>query len=213
MLLPGGQKFEVYRIGYGAVCCGNLPGGKLKNCPGQKSDTSAPEVWMDYRCHAPGRFVGTNLPPGVEPFLRRAHSMSEMEVFTFYKMAHPKHAAKLKEKVRDMLDGGFERALLAAYGRQRKGDGVDYGNDFYYGIGEPCCATREGGCAIRGAAGTSGVLSDAGQVWAGNAAGREATALWKQGEVKLPNTGKGGLKKDEDRRRSARRLLDLDWFF
>ena len=151
MLLPGGQKFEVYRIGYGAVCCGNLPGGKLKNCPGQKSDTSAPEVWMDYRCHAPGRFVGTNLPPGVEPFLRRVHSMSEMEVFTFYKMAHPKHAAKLKEKVRDMLDGGFERALLAAYGRQRKGDGVDYGNDFYYGIGEPCCATREGGCAIRGA--------------------------------------------------------------
>ena len=27
MLIPGGQKFEVYRIGYGAVCCGNLPGG------------------------------------------------------------------------------------------------------------------------------------------------------------------------------------------
>ena len=35
MLLPGGQKFEVYRIGYNAVCCGNLPGPDEVNCPGQ----------------------------------------------------------------------------------------------------------------------------------------------------------------------------------
>ena len=79
MLLPGGQKFEVYRIGYNAVCCGNLPGGKAKNCPGKPSDTSAPEVWVDYRCHAPSRFVGTGLPPGVEPFLRRVAAMSDAE--------------------------------------------------------------------------------------------------------------------------------------
>jgi hypothetical protein len=133
MLLPGGQKFEIYRIGYGAVCCGNLPGGKPKNCPGKQSETSAPEVWVDYRCHIPGRFVGTNLPPGVEPFLRRVEKMSADEVFQFYKMAHPKHARALKQKVDDMLDGGFERALLATYARQTPGNGEDYGNDFFYG--------------------------------------------------------------------------------
>ena len=144
MLLPGGQKFEVYRIGYNAVCCGNLPGGKAKNCPGVPSATSAPEVWVDYRCHAPSRFVGTGLPPGVEPFLRRVAAMSDAEVFEHYGMAHEKHAKVLKQRVADLLDGGFERALLLAYSRQRRGNGEDYGNDFYYGVAPPCCATEEG---------------------------------------------------------------------
>ena len=142
---PRGQKFEVYRIGYNAVCCGNLPGGKAKNCPGKPSDTSAPEVWVDYRCHAPSRFVGTGLPPGAEPFLRRVDAMSETEVFEHYGMAHEKHAKALKRRVADLLDGGFERALLLAYSRQRRGNGEDYGNDFYYGVAPPCCATEEGG--------------------------------------------------------------------
>ena len=51
-LLPGGQKFEVYRIGYNAVCCGNLPGPDSANCPGKLASASAPEVFVDYRCHA-----------------------------------------------------------------------------------------------------------------------------------------------------------------
>ena len=104
MLLPGGQKFEVYRIGYNAVCCGNLPGGKAKNCPGKPSDTSAPEVWVDYRCHAP-RFVAPGCL-GVEPFLRRVDPMSETEVFEHYGMAHEKHAKALERRVADLLDGG-----------------------------------------------------------------------------------------------------------
>jgi hypothetical protein len=217
MLLPGGQKFEVYRIGYNAVCCGNLPGGKAKNCPGTPSETSAPEVWVDYRCHAPGRFVGTGLPPGVEPFLRRVAAMEDKEVFEHYGMAHRKHASALKQRVDDLLDGGFERALLLAYSRQRRGNGEDYGNDFYYGVAPPCCATEEGACKIRGAEGRE----SHGEVWAGNGAGAEALALWKEGEVKMPKNaeeenvknagGENGRGGDEDadaetaRRRRARR--------
>lgn len=199
MLLPGGQKFEVYRIGYNAVCCGNLPGGKAKNCPGEPSATSAPEVWVDYRCHAPSRFVGTGLPPGVEPFLRRVDAMSETEVFEHYGMAHETHARALKVRVADLLDGGFERALLLAYSRQRRGNGEDYGNDFYYGVAPPCCATEEGACAIRGAEG-----APLGEVWAGNAAGAEALALWREGEVKMPKDPEAGNESgDETKAKSS----------
>ena len=89
-----------------------------------------------------------------------------------------------------MLDGGFERALLLAYSRQRRGNGEEYGNDFYYGVSPPCCATEEGSCKIRGADN-----APFGEVWAGNGAGVEALALWKEGEVKMP---KGSAEARED---------------
>ena len=104
-LLPGGQKFEVYRIGYNAVCCGNLPGPDSANCPGKLASASAPEVFVDYRCHAAGRMLGTALPPGVEPFLRRIDLMTEDLVFEYYGMSHRAHAKSLKQRVTDMLDG------------------------------------------------------------------------------------------------------------
>jgi hypothetical protein len=132
-------------------------------------------------------------------------------------MAHRKHASALKQRVDDLLDGGFERALLLAYSRQRRGNGEDYGNDFYYGVAPPCCATEEGACKIRGAEGRE----SHGEVWAGNGAGAEALALWKEGEVKMPKNaeeenvknagGENGRGGDEDadaetaRRRRARR--------
>ena len=102
-------------------------------------------------------------------------------------MAHRKHASVLKRRVDDLLDGGFERALLLAYSRQRRGNGEDYGNDFYYGVAPPCCATEEGACKIRGAEGRE----SHGEVWAGNGAGAEALALWKEGEVKMPKNAEG----------------------
>jgi hypothetical protein len=108
-------------------------------------------------------------------------------VFEHYGMAHEKHAKALKRRVADLLDGGFERALLLAYSRQRRGNGEDYGNDFYYGVAPPCCATEEGACKIRGA---DGALSS-GEVWAGNGAGAEARALWREGEVKMPKGSSG----------------------
>ena len=197
MLIPGGQKFEVYRIGYGAVCCGNLPGGAEKNCPGKLAEHSAPEVWLDYRCHARGRFVGTALPPGVEPFLRRIANMDEAEVMKHYGMSHPSHAEVLKRRVDDLLDGGFERAMIAAYKRQRVGNGVDYGNDFFYGLQPPCCAAwdRKAGCAIRVNQQSAAIVADMREedreVWPGNDAGREARALWP-GPTEAPH-----LKRDK----------------
>ena len=197
MLIPGGQKFEVYRIGYGAVCCGNLPGGAEKNCPGKLAEHSAPEVWLDYRCHARGRFVGTALPPGVEPFLRRIANMDEAEVMKHYGMSHPSHAEVLKRRVDDLLDGGFERAMIAAYKRQRVGNGVDYGNDFFYGLQPPCCAAwdRKAGCAIRVNQQSAAIVGDMREedreVWPGNDAGREARALWP-GPTEAPH-----LKRDK----------------
>ncbi|EEH58539.1 uncharacterized protein MICPUCDRAFT_56448 [Micromonas pusilla CCMP1545] len=149
MFLPGGQKFEVYRIGYAAVCCGNYPGGAEKNCPGKIDPISAPEVLMDYRCHVPGGFVGTAFPPGVEPFLRRIDAMTEDEVFERYGMSHREHAGTLKRRVADAVDGGFERALMAAYARQEPGDGIRYGNDFSYGINPACCGVGLEHCAVR----------------------------------------------------------------
>ena len=120
-------------------------------------------------------------------------------------MAHEKHAKALKRRVADLLDGGFERALLLAYSRQRRGNGEDYGNDFYYGVAPPCCATEEGACEIRGADG-----APLGEVWAGNGAGAEALALWREGEVKMPKGSSGNESGDDDaetarRRRSRRR--------
>ena len=124
--------------------------------------------------------------------------MSETEVFEHYGMAHEKHAKALKRRVADLLDGGFERALLLAYSRQRRGNGEDYGNDFYYGVAPPCCATEEGACKIRGADG-----APVGEVWAGNGAGAEALALWREGEVKMPKGSSGNESGDGDAKSSA----------
>ena len=54
---PVGPQYEIYRVGYAAVCCGNLPPG---NCPG-RATPSSPESLLDYRCHAPGGKIGTHL--------------------------------------------------------------------------------------------------------------------------------------------------------
>ncbi len=207
MLIPGGQKYEVYRIGYNAVCCGNLPGPDEQNCPGEISDASAPEVMVDYRCHAPGRFVGTALPPGLEPFLRRIDKMSEQAVFDHYEMSHLEHAKTLKVRVGEMLDGGFEHAMIAQYARQPPGDGKAYGNDFFYGLQPACCGAKEGDhCKVRVAAHESQNFAQLSEddklVWPGNEPGREANTLWP-GVVEAPH-----LKRPmANKLRRVRRLL------
>jgi len=207
MLIPGGQKYEVYRIGYNAVCCGNLPGPDEQNCPGEISAASAPEVMVDYRCHAPGRFVGTALPPGLEPFLRRIDKMSEQAVFDHYEMSHLEHAKTLKVRVGEMLDGGFEHALIAQYARQPPGDGKAYGNDFFYGLQPACCGAKEGDhCKVRVAAHESQNFAQLSEddklVWPGNEPGREANTLWP-GVVEAPH-----LKRPmANKLRRVRRLL------
>ena len=56
-----------------------------------------PEVVFDPRCHAPGRFVGTSLPPGVEPWLRALSKNTTAEIMARYPgLVSPKRAAVLK---------------------------------------------------------------------------------------------------------------------
>jgi len=135
LLLPGGQKFEVYRIGYNAVCCGNTP----LSCPQPAGDHSSPLVGMDYRCHADDHFIGFDWPEGVEPFLRKIQKMTEDDVHEVYEMTRKEHASHLKRSVDEMLELGFEGALLKAYQRQKRGDGLTYGNDYWYPITRACC--------------------------------------------------------------------------
>jgi hypothetical protein len=101
-----------------------------------------PEVLFDFRCHAPGRFVGTALPPGVEPFLRRVRAMSEGDVFERYGMSHRAHAKTLKTRVADVLEGGFEFALLRSL-RKQPCTFCDMkafrGERYEYTLEEPCC--------------------------------------------------------------------------
>lgn len=208
MLIPGGQKFEVYRIGYNAVCCGNLPGPDSVNCPGKIASGSAPEVFVDYRCHAPGRFVGTALPPGVEPFLQRIAGMDEYAIFQHYGMSHRNHATTLKQRATEMLDGGFERALIAAYSRQPPGDGKTYGNNFSYALQPSCCAVEEAHCSVRvldkERTEFGSTSSEERQVWSGNDPGREARQLWP-GMTKAPHLF--GEPPTHGKRRKQRRLL------
>ena len=118
--------------------------------------------------------MGTGLPPGVEPFLRRIHNMEEAEIYEHYQMSHRTHARVLKTRVADLLDGGFERAVIAGYGRMTPGDGVKYGNEFFYGLQPPCCAVKDEHCEIRGVKESKLRGLDAGalEVWPGNEPGR-----------------------------------------
>eukprot|EP00241_Pyramimonas_parkeae_P002315 CAMPEP_0114225066 /NCGR_PEP_ID=MMETSP0058-20121206/455_1 /TAXON_ID=36894 /ORGANISM="Pyramimonas parkeae, CCMP726" /LENGTH=534 /DNA_ID=CAMNT_0001335609 /DNA_START=97 /DNA_END=1701 /DNA_ORIENTATION=- len=135
MFIPGTQKFEIYRVGYGAVCCGNLPPG---NCPGRVTPSS-PETLMDYRCHVAGGSIGFNYPPGVKEFIDKLAGMSAEDIFNKYQMSHMNHAKTLRERLDLLSKHGFEETIKAVLARQEKGDGVRYGHNFWYPIHPPCC--------------------------------------------------------------------------
>jgi len=143
MFIPGTQKYEIYRIGYNAVCCGNLPPG---NCPGRPGPAS-PETLLDYRCHAPGGKIGFEYPPGVMSFVKKLAGMSADAIFSHYKMSRLEHAQVLKQRVMWMSELGFEETLGKVLAMQEPGDGVRYGNNFSYKIHPPCCDVNT--CNIR----------------------------------------------------------------
>lgn len=83
MFLPGTQKYEIYRIGYNAVCCANLPGDFYVNCPGQITP-SAPEALLDYRCFTANESFGRALPSGMMPWVMKMASKSVEEIQNLY---------------------------------------------------------------------------------------------------------------------------------
>ena len=82
-----------------------------------------PEVVFDPRCHVPGRFVGTSLPPGVEPWLRALQKNTTAQIVARYPgLVSPKRAAALKTRAEEYLEGGYEFALLREFSRARMMD-------------------------------------------------------------------------------------------
>jgi len=146
MFLPGTQKYEVYRIGYAAVCCKNLPGNYATNCPGTVTPSS-PEALLDYRCHVPGGVFGTKLPPGMAAFVGHVAGISALQLQEEYDMTRLEHAERLKARVDDIAAYGFEEALARQLARQEKGNGELYGQAFSYPVPAPCCSLSA--CAIR----------------------------------------------------------------
>jgi len=142
MFLPGTQKFEIYRKGYNAVCCANTPEG----CPGRVLP-AGPDVFFDYRCHAPGGKVGFNYPPGMLRLVEKLDGMSAEAIQKEYGMTVRAHAETLKTRAGDLRKLGFEGALDAALARQPKGEGDKYGFNFSYPIVEPCCNPTQ--CEMR----------------------------------------------------------------
>ena len=63
--------------------------------------------------------------------------------------------------------------MIAGYGRMTPGDGVKYGNEFFYGLQPPCCAVKDEHCEIRGVKESKLRGLDAGalEVWPGNEPG------------------------------------------
>jgi len=133
MFIPGGQKFEVYRLGYHVVCCA------VTNICGQR-EPSHPSLGtlLDYRCYVDGGYIGKNFPTEFEAFLKRVDAMKDAEeVYEYFKMAVPSHAVKFKERVHDLLTLGFEGTVKKVYSQMYPGDGR-YGN-FEYAIQPRCC--------------------------------------------------------------------------
>jgi hypothetical protein len=146
MFLPGTQKYEIYRIGYPAVCCANMPGLFEVNCPGTIGPSS-PEALLDYRCHVAGGAFGEQLPPGMEPFVKRIAEMSAAAVMSTYDMTRLEHATRLKARVDDIAAHGFEAALARQLARQPAGNGMTYGHNWNYAVPAPCCSVAT--CAFR----------------------------------------------------------------
>lgn len=138
MFLPGTQKYEIYRVGYNAVCCANLPGLFEVNCPGAIGP-SAPEALLDYRCFTPGEAFGRELPPGMMEWVQEMAKLSARDILDKYDLIRLEHAERLKKRIDEVFELGFEEALITQLNRQPRGNGMTYGNNWSYRIPKACC--------------------------------------------------------------------------
>ena len=132
MLIPGGQKFETYRVGFIHTVC-----SLRNNCDTARPSPSTLGAMLDYRCYVDGGSIGKKYPKQFEEFLRKVDAMEDEEVYEYFGMAAPEFATKFKARVHDLLDLGFERTAKKLYAGMLPGDGR-FGN-FQYAIQPPCC--------------------------------------------------------------------------
>ena len=224
VFLPGTKWWNVYRRDKGErrMCCRGDPAedDDALECgvPWMTVDASrdekdawkvptnekmSPELLFDVRCHVPGMFVGTNLPPGTEPFLRRVAALTVEETVERYGLTHVMHAVRLKQRVDDLLAGGFEHALMREFARQpipwcgtTPGTGTGESPPRWR-LEPPCCALAETGrCAARAGEGLIEALTargrEAREIRPGNEMGEEARRLYGQ-----PATVEAPRKRDD----------------
>jgi hypothetical protein len=132
MLIPGGQKFETYRVGFALTVC-----AVRNNCDTAQASPSTLGSMLDYRCYVDGGSIGKKYPKQFEEFLRKVDAMKDHEVYEYFGMTVPGLATKLKARVHDLLELGFERTAKKLYAGMQPGDGR-FGN-FEYAIPPPCC--------------------------------------------------------------------------
>ena len=221
VFLPGTRWWHVHRRGEGErrMCCRGDPAedDDALECgvPWMTVDASrdekdawdvptnekmSPELLFDVRCHVPGMFVGTNLPPGTEPFLRRVAALTVEETVERYGLTHVTHAARLKQRVDDLLAGGFEHALMREFARQpipwcETDSGTK--SPVRWRLEPPCCALAgTGRCAARAGEGLIEALTargrEAREIRPGNEMGEEARRLYGQ-----PATVEAPRKRDD----------------
>ena len=84
MLIPGGQKFETYRVGFVHTVC-----SLRNNCDTARPAPSTLGATLDYRCYVDGGSIGKKYPKQFEEFLRKVDAMEDEEVYEYFGMAVP----------------------------------------------------------------------------------------------------------------------------
>lgn len=108
LFLPGTQKYEIERLGFSYVM--KKPEYAPPQAPSKHLD---PLQLLDYRCHLPeGRTsLGTAYPKQVTRCLKRLSKMPPEKIASKYGYPHPRMAAAVHQRAKDMLQKGFEWTL------------------------------------------------------------------------------------------------------
>ena len=119
MFLPGTEKHEICRIGFGR---GRISCVKNGNCGGPISTHIC--SLFDYRCHMEP--IGKNYSEQFLTFLKNVNAMNDSKVYEYFNFINEKHATFLKARVNDLYNLGFEATLEKSIPK-------------YYEISPPSC--------------------------------------------------------------------------
>ena len=138
MFIPGGQKYETYRVGYEKMTC-----SQTNTCETAPVKNPTMGILLDYRCYVDGGYIGKNYSPTLTAYLEKLEGMSAKEIQDYYLLSRPKFAEQLKERAHDMLHLGFEGAVKKLYAGMRSGHGTGAFGTFAYDIAPPCCGPSQ----------------------------------------------------------------------
>lgn len=138
MFIPGGQKYETYRVGYDKMTC-----AMNDNCDTVQDKLPTMGILLDYRCYVEGGYIGKDYSPTLTAYLEKLEGLSAQEIQDYYQLPRLQMAEELKERAHDMLHLGFEGAVKKLYASMRPGDTAGTFGTFAYAIVPPCCGPRQ----------------------------------------------------------------------